>query len=92
MNKTISNKQIFSLSVFLVVLVNSHAQRPPAITSPLILPDHRVTLSLYAPMATSVELTGSWLSNPFSGEQMTIGENGIWTYTTNPLGEDLYMY
>jgi len=85
-------KQLFSLFIFSIILVNSYAQRPPVITSPNILPDNCVTLSLYAPMATDVELTGSWLSNPFAGEKMARNENGVWTYTTEPLGDDMYMY
>lgn len=88
MNKIKSKKQLFSLLIFLIILVNSYALRPPVITSPEILPDDRVTLNLYAPSATDVELTGSWMSNPFAGEKMTKSENGIWTYTTDPLGDD----
>lgn len=92
MNRIKSKKQVLGILFFFILAINSHAQRPPAITSPEILPDKRVTLNLYAPGASDVELTGSWMSNPFSGEKMTKAENGVWTFTTDPLKEDMYMY
>jgi len=87
-----TKKQLISVFIFLIILVNSYAQRPPEINSPEIHADNRVMLKLYAPGATDVELTGSWLSNPFAGDKMTRNENGVWTYTTEPLGDDMYMY
>jgi enterochelin esterase-like enzyme len=64
----------------------------PAVVSPEILPDHRVTFRLRAPKATEVILTGDlWLKQGVT-EKMTRDAAGIWSVTLGPLAPDIYSY
>ena len=77
------------------------------ITSPEINPDHSVTFRYRAPKAVTVQLTGDFLpANRIEYEQngqkmvydapgvvdLKEGPGGMWTYTTEPLGGELYSY
>jgi enterochelin esterase-like enzyme len=62
----------------------------PRVVSPEILPDHRVTFRLLAPKAETVVLNGNWdmgINIP-----MTKDDQGIWSVTVGPLGEQLWGY
>jgi len=90
-NQSLTQKIVLLiLSVQFVCTVS--AQQSPRITSPKILPDNRVEFSIYAPVATDVKIVGGWMSNPFTGEDMNKSDEGVWTYTTAPLKEDMYSY
>jgi len=67
-------------------------QRGPLIVSPEIHPDKTVSFKLNAPDASSVNIVGNWMENPFSGQNMSRNEEGIWSFTTRPLKEDFYQY
>jgi enterochelin esterase-like enzyme len=66
----------------------SQAARPPA--SPEIHPDKTVTFRLFAPKAAEVTLNGSWQGA--RDIQMTKDDNGVWSVTVGPLGEQLWGY
>jgi len=63
--------------------------------SPEIHEDNTVTFRLHAPEADEVRLTGDWMEwegwSPGT-EGMKKGEDGVWLYTTPPLGSGLYTY
>ena len=59
------------------------------IVSPEINPDHSVTFRLRAPKAVKVQVRGDFAARPCD---MTEGEGGIWTFTTEPLEGELYSY
>jgi enterochelin esterase family protein len=59
------------------------------IASPEINPDHSVTFRLRAPKAVKVQVRGDFAARPCD---MTEGEGGVWTYTTEPLEGELYSY
>ena len=59
------------------------------IVSPEINPDHSVTFRLRAPKAVKVQVRGDFAARPCD---MTEGEGGVWTYTTEPLEGELYSY
>ena len=65
------------------------AQRPPAIQSPEVQADGRVTFRLRAPAAqkVSVSIEGAKESLPLHKD-----EQGIWSVTTDALAPDLYGY
>ena len=67
-------------------------RRMSNIVSPEINEDGTVTLRLNAPGAQKVSVDGSFLrrtgQRPASAE-MTKGDNGIWTYTTDKLDPEL---
>lgn len=81
----------FSLTVALAVLMTPllFAQRGPAVRSPEILPDGRVTFRLAAPNASEVRVTGEFLKAP---ELLTKDEKGIWTVTVGPVSPEIYSY
>lgn len=62
----------------------------PQVVSPEILSDHRVTFRLLAPNAGEVLLNGNWENG--RNIAMTKGDQGIWSVTVGPLGEQLWGY
>ena len=73
------------------------------IVSPEVKADHTVTFRIQAPAADSVQITGDFLPPVKMKTQwgfmdvpgtakLTKDEKGIWTFTTQPLGSDLYSY
>ena len=70
--------------------IPGRGQQGPRITSPEILPDKKVTFRLLAPKANAVTLNGSW--DIGTNVQMTKDEQGIWSVTIGPLGEQLWWY
>jgi enterochelin esterase family protein len=62
----------------------------PRVASPEILPDKKVTFRLRAPKAGEVLLNGNWDGG--RNIQMTKDDEGIWSVTTGPLGEQLWGY
>lgn len=62
----------------------------PRVTSPEILPDKKVTFRLLAPKAGTVVLNGNWDNG--TNIQMAKDDQGIWSVTVGPLGEQLWGY
>jgi len=66
------------------------AAQGPRVVSPEILPDKRVTFRLLAPKAGEVMLNGNWDNG--RNIKMTKDDQGIWSVTVEPLGEQLWGY
>ena len=66
------------------------AKQGPRIVSPEILPDNKVTFRLRAPQADEVLLNGNWDNG--SNMRMSKDDQGIWSVTVGPLGEQLWGY
>jgi enterochelin esterase-like enzyme len=64
----------------------------PAVVSPEILPDRRVTFRLRAPKATDVILNGDLWQKQGVTEKMTRAADGVWSVTLGPLTPDIYSY
>jgi enterochelin esterase family protein len=82
----------FSLYLVAVLLLvpPALAQRGgPAVRSPEILADGRVTFRLAAPIATEVRLTGDFLTSP---QALQKDEKGIWSATVGPLTAERYGF
>ena len=82
----------FSLTVVLAVLVAQplFAQRGgPAVRSPEIHPDGRVTFRLAAPNATEVRVSGDFLKAP---QPLQKDDKGIWSVTVGPVSPEIYNY
>jgi len=62
----------------------------PRIVSPEVHPDKTVTFRLLAPKASEVVLVGSWSIG--KNIPMTKDDQGIWSVTVGPLGEQLWWY
>jgi enterochelin esterase-like enzyme len=59
------------------------------LVSPEVSADHRVTFRLPAPNAKAVLVTGDFTGKTI---EMTRGEDGVWSYTTEPLKPSSYQY
>src|SRR3954447_10800154 len=66
------------------------AAQGPRIVSPEVLPDRRVSFRLLAPKAGEVLLNGNWDNG--RNIKLTKDDQGIWSVTTGPLGEQLWGY
>ena len=66
------------------------APQGPRVVSPEILPDKKVTFRLLAPKAGTVVLNGNWEQG--TNIAMTKDDQGIWSVTVGPLGEQLWGY
>jgi enterochelin esterase family protein len=71
------------------------------VTSPEVLPDHRVTFRILAPDATTVTLRGGDIPQLAGGGRgappnpasiLTKGENGVWETTVGPIDPGAYRY
>ncbi len=62
-------------------------QRP--VTSPEIAPDRRVTFRLRAADATTVTLSGEFMSG---SKPLIKDPNNVWSFTTDPLPAEIYAY
>lgn len=74
--------------LLLLAILPGLAQQPPALESPEVYPDKRVTFRFRAPNAREVLLA-------LEGTQrlaMQKDEQGVWSITTAPLEPDLYGY
>ncbi|MES2775670.1 MAG: alpha/beta hydrolase-fold protein [Bacteroidota bacterium] len=76
-------------ATLLFVAVAAIAQRPPAISSPDVHPDHSITFRFYSRTAQKVILKGEFLSSPLP---FTKDTSGIWTVTAPPVKPDIYPY
>jgi enterochelin esterase-like enzyme len=78
------------LSGLFVVLINvALGQARPAIVSPEVHDDRRVTFRIAAPKATEVTFTCDWQS---SVQKMEKGVDGTWSLTVGPLAPSSYIY
>ena len=59
------------------------------VCSPEIDAEGRVTFRFYAPDVEAVALEGDFLSGSVA---MTLGTDGVWSYTTEPLPSEMYYY
>lgn len=53
--------------------------------------DNSIIFRVFAPNAKRVAITGSW-ENFYTEQEMTKGENGVWTYEMPMLEPDIYQY
>ncbi len=61
--------------------------------SPEVLPDHRVIFRIDAPKASSVEVTGDFVTQGLApAARLTKDDKGVWSATVGPLPPDLYTY
>lgn len=64
---------------------------PPAVKSPEVHPDGRVTFRLRAPNAKDVTFFGDWMKIG-DALKMTRDEAGVWSLTTAALPPSIYLY
>jgi enterochelin esterase-like enzyme len=92
-NRTLATSTVLLISAASVLIGAQNtnlptATRPPVITSPEVLPDHRVVFRTFAPTASQVEV-----NSPEIGRvPMQKDAAGVWSATTEPLASDIYLY
>lgn len=77
------------LLVNLMVAATASAQRPPAISSPDVHPDHSITFRYFSRTAQRVSVSGEFLKAPVPMKKDT---SGIWTVTIPSVNPDIYPY
>ncbi|RRB07078.1 esterase [Larkinella rosea] len=82
-------RPIYLIPALLFFSVTVLAQRPPAISSPDVHPDHSITFRYFSKKAQKVTLNGEFLKAPVS---MTNDTSGIWSVTVPPVKPDIYPY
>ena len=65
------------------------AQQPPAVRSPEVSDDRRITFRVLAPQASKVTVFCECLS---SEPVLTKGADGVWAVTVGPIEPDIYEY
>ena len=79
------------LAALLIAALPLLAQRGPAVVSPEVLPDHKVTFRVNAPKAAEVTFTGDWITTG-GAQKMAKGDDGVWSITLGPLAPATYIY
>jgi enterochelin esterase family protein len=64
----------------------------PAVVSPEVSADRRITFRLNAPQAQVVRVSGGDIPGLGQNGVMTKGENGVWTFTSTPVPPGAYRY
>jgi len=64
----------------------------PAVVSPEVSADHRITFRINAPQAQAVRVSGSDIPGLGQNGVMTKGESGVWTFTSAPVPPGAYRY
>lgn len=77
------------VQVLFLASVPALAQRPPALSSPDVHPDHSITFRYYSKKATNVSVSGEFLKTALP---MTRDTSGIWSVTVPPVKPDIYPY
>jgi enterochelin esterase-like enzyme len=89
-------KQIFFLLLLLSSLSYAQPSRPAptpndTLHSVRVLPNNQVILSLYAPKASEVTVSGDFPGG-FPAMKLTKADNGVWSVSLKPLTPDVYTY
>lgn len=83
------NKVLLLLMGFFALSLIAQTNRAKFIGTPLVSPDGKVTFTLKAPQATTVELSGQFLTK---NERLQKNDAGVWNITLGPIKPDIYPY
>jgi enterochelin esterase family protein len=92
MKKTFKFIGTFILILLFGFQTNAQSQRGPRVVSPEIHPNNSVTFRLLATEATKVTLSGNWMAGWGTQVELTKGDSGIWSVTTDILPAEFYTY
>jgi enterochelin esterase-like enzyme len=80
---------VYTLLIFLPLVVNAQPPRRPAPSSPDVHPDHSITFRYYSRSAQRVSVSGEFLKVPV---KMNKDTSGLWSVTVSPVKPDIYPY
>lgn len=86
-----------TFAALLLAGIAVQSQQPAAnpndtLKSPEVQADGRVTFRIYAPLATTVKLTGDWIDRGTPPLALAKDAQGVWSVTVGPLSPDFYSY
>ncbi len=84
-------RRAFALVCCAFLAATAAAQDRPRLVSPDIQPDRSVVFRLWAPQASEVKLSGSWMG-PQPPVALTKGDDGVWSVRVPPLEPNAYSY
>ena len=88
---SLGRHSVCGAAIGLALSIGAAAQGPPAVRSPEVLSDRRVTFRLRAPAAERVELVGEVLQGR-EPQAMAKGSDGVWSITIGPLPPEIWIY
>ncbi len=83
---------VLGLLVPLSVSAQERPARAPAVASPEVGADRKVTFRIHAPKAEDVRLSAGDIPGGSGGSPLTKGENGVWEVTVGPVPAGAYRY
>lgn len=96
-----TKQHIFSRSMLMLIamaflITSLNAQEAPwmrnRVVSPEIHDDNSVTFRLYAPDASKISVSGSWMEGWGASEALIKNDTGLWAVTVGPLEPEIYTY
>lgn len=82
---------LFAVASTLYAQQNIGSHNRKSDISPVVNSDKTVSFRLYAPNAKTVTVKGDWV-DAGTGFPLSKGQDGWWTYRTEPLKSDMYIY
>jgi enterochelin esterase-like enzyme len=79
----------YVLAIIALACGTVSAQRPPALSSPDVHPDHTITFRYYSRKAQKVYVSGEFLTKPMPMKKDT---SGVWSITVPSVKPDIYPY
>ena len=82
--------RLFPLSILAAAALLAQAP-PPAVNSPEVHPDRRITFRVRAPKAETVTFFGDWMKTG-DATPMKRDDAGVWSVTVGPMPPSIYLY
>jgi len=89
-------RSMMMLIAMVFVITSLNAQEAPwmrnRVVSPEIHSDNSTTLRLFAPDASKITVSGSWMEGWGASEALVRNDTGLWSLTVGPLEPEIYTY
>ncbi|TDS16250.1 esterase [Sphingobacterium paludis] len=84
----------FSILGNVLAQENIKLNQETRVLSPEVGADNRVTFRVFAPHAKQVQVVGNWMERvgPIGGKQFMVKDGKYWSYTSEALPSDLFLY
>src|SRR5436189_5951501 len=89
--KTLLWSMAAGLALCLTSSISFAQSRPPAVRSPEVQADRKVTFRILAPEAKAVTINGDWMP-PSTQVPLIKDDHGVWSVTLGPLASGISIY